>query len=330
LIEGIMQGRGSRHAAFSVSGSGSLVYVLGNGMAEGALVWVHRTGEVEPLLTPPRRFNSARLSPDGQRIALGIEFDIWVYDIARDTLTRLTFEGTNNAPVWTSDGERITYRYAGSASAEAQIRWKLVDGSGGEEILVSDERIYEADSWSADGTVLTFTNVESETGPDIWTLTMEENREPRPFLQTPFAETSPMISPDARWMAYVSNESGRPAVYVQPFPGPGGKWQISTDGGVNPMWSRNGRELFYESGDELMVADITTRPAFAAGSPTVLFAGMGQYRQGVTRARYDVSADGQRFLMMKEGGGSGQTTVPPQIVVIQNWQEELKRLVPTN
>jgi serine/threonine-protein kinase len=112
LIEGIMQGRGSRHAAFSVSGSGSLVYVLGNGMAEGALVWVHRTGEVEPLLTPPRRFNSARLSPDGQRIALGIEFDIWVYDIARDTLTRLTFEGTNNAPVWTSDDALITEEVA--------------------------------------------------------------------------------------------------------------------------------------------------------------------------------------------------------------------------
>jgi Tol biopolymer transport system component len=299
-------------------------------MAEGTLVWVHRTGEAEPLLTPPRHFISARLSPDGQRIALGIEFDIWVYDIVRDALTRLTFEGTNLAPLWTPDGRRITYRYAGSASAEAEIRWKLADGSGGEETLVSDERIYETDSWSADGTVLTFTNVGSETGPDIWTLTMDENREPRPFLQTPFAETSPMISPDAHWMTYVSNESGQPEVYVQPFPGPGGKWQISTDGGVNPMWARNGRELFYESGDRLMVADITTQPAFAAGSPNVLFAGNGQYFQGATSARYDISADGQRFLMIREGGGSDQTTAPPQIIVIQNWQEELKRLVPTN
>jgi Tol biopolymer transport system component len=134
-----------------------------------------------------------------------------------------------------------------------------------------------------------------------------------------------MISPDAHWMAYVSNESGKDEVYVQPFPGPGGKWQISTGGGVTPMWAKNGRELFYQSDDKLMAVDITTQPAFTAGSPKVLFEGRGRYQWSTARPDYDVSADGQRFLMKKSGAAEVTTS---QINIVQNWFEELRRRVP--
>ena len=159
-------------------------------------------------------------------------------------------------------------------------------------------------------------------------MPLEGERKPSPFLQTPFSEAEPKFSPDGRWLAYVSDESGRREVYVQPFPGPGGKWQISTEGGTEPVWAGNG-ELFYrnESGDKMMVVDITTEPTFRAGNPRLLFEGFYQGGIGGNRAFYDVTPDGQRFLMVKAGE---QETEAMQINVVLNWFEELKRLVPTD
>jgi dipeptidyl aminopeptidase/acylaminoacyl peptidase len=179
-------------------------------------------------------------------------------------------------------------------------------------------------SWSPDGQLLAFIEVNPSTQRDIWVLRMGD-RKPQPFLRTRLDERSPRFSPDGRWLVYVSNESGRYEIYVQPYPGPGGKWQISTEGGTEPAWNPNGRELFYRSGNKMMAVDIATQPGFAAGTPRMLFE--GQYQPSpVVVANYDVSPDGQRFLMLKPSEQA--QAAPTQINVVLNWFEELNRRVP--
>jgi hypothetical protein len=153
---------------------------------------------------------------------------------------------------------------------------------------------------------------------------LEGERKPSVFLQTPFQEAAPRIAPDGHWLAYVSNESGRSEIYVRAYPGPGGKWQISTDGGNEPLWARNGRELFYRNGDKVMAVDITTQPSFQAGTPRMLFE--GEYERRNNETNFDISPDGQRFLMIKPSEQQAQAAT--QIHVVLNWFEELKRRVP--
>jgi Tol biopolymer transport system component len=183
-----------------------------------------------------------------------------------------------------------------------------------------------ANSWSPDGQVLVFGMGPTTTASGgIWLLPLEEDRKPTLFLKTPFNVSAARLSPDGHWIAYASDESGRLEIYVQPFPGLGGKWQISTDGGGHAVWARNGRELFYRNGDNMMVVEVTTQPNFAPGSPKALFE--GQFLTiGDGNTSYDVAPDGQRFVMIKQSAEQQQG----QINVVQNWFEELKRLVPTD
>jgi eukaryotic-like serine/threonine-protein kinase len=212
----------------------------------------------------------------------------------------------------------------GNKEGPLNIFWQLANGSGGVERLTTGESDQVPNSWSPDGQLLAFVELNPTTGYDIWVLRMSD-RKAQPFLRTPFNESSPQFSPDGRWLAYLSDESGRYEVYVQPYPGPGGKWQISTDGGTEPVWNRNGRELFYRSGDKMMAVDIATQPSFVAGKPRMLF--QGQYTPNPGRLpQYDVSPDGQRFLMLKPTEQAG--AAPTQINVVLNWFEELKRRVP--
>jgi hypothetical protein len=163
------------------------------------------------------------------------------------------------------------------------------------------------------------------TGYDISVLHMQD-RKAQPFIRTPFNESAQSFSPDGRWLAYASDESSRFEIYVQPYPGPGGKWQISTDGGTEPVWNRNGRELFYRSGNKMIAVDIATQPGFAAGKPRILFE-EPYLPTSATSPNYDVTPDGQRFLMLKPTEQA--QAAPTQIVVVQNWFEELKQKVPT-
>ncbi len=329
VVEGITQSIGVTTAQFSFSRLGALVYVPGDvSGTESTLVWVNRQGAVESLGAPPRAYAQPRLSPDGRRLAVHIteaRQNVWVYDIPRGTLTRLTFEGSNNWAIWTPDGKRLTFS-ATRPGAPFNVFWKPADGSGAAEQLTTTEHGHFATSWSPDGQVLAFTENHPTTARDIWLLPLEGERQPRPFLRTPFSEAQAKFSPDGRWLAYVSNESGRWEVYVQPFPGPGEKLQISTEGGTAPVWARNGRELFYRNGDKMLAVDVTTQPGFGAGTPTLLFAGPYQ-RPSSSNTNYDVAADGQSFLMIK---ASEQEAESSQINVVLNWFEELKRLVPTN
>jgi Tol biopolymer transport system component len=178
-------------------------------------------------------------------------------------------------------------------------------------------------SWSPDGQVLSFEEINPVTRRDVWVYTLSD-RKAHPFLNTQFNETAPEFSPDGRWLAYASDESGRYEIYVQPYPGRGGKWQISTEGGTEPRWARNG-EIFYRSGMKMMAVDTRLKPTFSADKPKMLFE--GQYVPSLaTMHNYDVSPDGQRFLMVKD---SEQATLTTQINVVLNWFEELKQKVPT-
>ena len=326
VVDNVMESA-TQAAQYTLSNTGVLVYVSGGVLgAQRRFVWVDRNGAEQSLAAPANTYESPRLSPDGQRIAVATEGQIWLYSLSRETLTRFTFEGNiNSRPVWTPDGKRIAF-YSNKEGA-LNIFWQLADGSGGLDRLTTSEFTSVPGSWSPDGQTLSFHDANSKTGNDIWMLQLSD-RKAQPFLRTQFNEANPRFSPDGRWIAYISDESGRSEVYVQPYPGPGGKWQVSRDGGTEPVWNRNGRELFYRSGNKLMAVEITTQPNFELGNPRMLFEGPYALA-AVPVSNYDVSPDGQRFLMLKPSEQEQAQSAPTQINVVTNWFEELKRRVPT-
>jgi serine/threonine protein kinase len=326
VLEGVSSNSAISSAQYSISQSGLLAYVAG-GHASGqeVQVWVDRDGTEEVSPAPVRGYGYPRISPDGRHVTAGIDNDVWVYDTARDTLTRLTFQGGARGllgnPIWNPDGKRIVYR---SMNGQGSKIFSLpADGSSGSEELVSGRRL-DVNSFSADGQLMAYTDTGANTGLDIFVLHVAD-RKSEPFLQTPANEAAPSLSPDGHWLVYVSDESGRNEIYIQPYPGPGGKSQISTEGGNEPVWNPNGRELFYRSGTALMSVDISTRPTLSVGKPKKLFAGSYD-RTNVAHPYYDVSPDGKRFLMIRPSG-QGLSTLT-QIILVQNFFEELKRLAP--
>jgi Tol biopolymer transport system component/predicted Ser/Thr protein kinase len=312
-------------AQYSISDTGPLVYVSGGTAAlQRKLVWVDRKGVEQPLPAPPHAYRYPRLSPDGGRVAVTIEEggdQIWLYDLRRDTLTRLTFEGTYNLMgAWTPDGKHIAF--GSNRGGAFNLFWQRADGSGGMERLNTSEYGQNANSFSPDGQAVALIQSPPNIGEDIWVLRMSD-RKAEPFLQTPFTEGAPTFSPDGHWLAYVSNESGRNEIYVQPYPGPGGQYQISTDGGTEPVWNPKGGELFYRQGDKMMAVPVVTKGTFSADRPHTLFEG-SYLPTPQTFPDYDVSRDGKRFLMVK---AVSQAQASTQINVVLNWTEELKRLV---
>jgi serine/threonine-protein kinase len=319
---------GAEGAQFAVSDAGTVAYVPSHARRyERRLVWVDRQGKVEPLPASARPYLDPRLSPDGQQLALSSEESterIWTYNFARSTLTALTSASVSSqSPVWMPDGTRIVYR--GTRKGFRNLYWKTGDGSDEEQRLSTNESVHTPMSVSPDGTRLAFTEIGRATGNDIWTLSLGGDRKAEPFLVTPASENNAHFSPDGHWLAYASDESGRFEVYVQPFPGPGRKWTISTDGGNEPVWSRDGREMFYRSGDAVMAVPITSQPTFAAGLPHQLFSGQFE-PTGTGTSGYDVSLDGRRFLMIQAAEPELPAT---QVSVVINWFEELRHLVPT-
>jgi hypothetical protein len=328
VLEGVLQSPWSGAAHYAFSSTGTLVYVPGGLQgAQRRLVWVDRKGVEQVLPAPVRSYRTPRISPDGRRVAVTSSEsgdNIWLYDLARETLTRLTFEGRlNTTPTWAPDGRRIVFSSAWTGGGW-NVFWQPADGSGDAEQLTEfGDYPHNVGSWSPDGQVLAFEEINPVTSWDIWLLRLSDHKA-QPFLHTPFRETAPVFSPDSRWLAYASDETGRYEIYVQPYPaGPGGKWQISTEGGTEPVWAHDG-EIFYRQENKMMAVETKTQPAFSAGNPKVLFE--GQYVPAMqTMPNYDVSRDGQHLLMVK----SEQTEEATQINVVLNWFEELKRRVPT-
>ena len=331
VLEGV-QTNTDEIGRFAVGGDGSLAYVTGEASAEGTrvLVWVGRDGREESIAMPARPYFAARLSPDRTQLAVevrGDNTDVWVHDLARGTQSRLTFDpGLDRFPVWTPDGERIAFS-SNREGGTRDIFWKLAVGTGQPELVVSyPEEQLDSWSWTPDGQSLLI----NENGVDISMVTLGGDQARQPVLEEAFNEGVPEVSPDGQWMAYRSSETGQLEVFVRPFPDvAGGKWQISTTGGNYPAWSPDGRELFYRrpSDRALMRVTVETEPTFIAGIPEPLIEGDYVFAPGQGR-NWDVSLDGQRFLMLKSVGTGIEDAAPPQIIFVQNWFEELKERVP--
>jgi Tol biopolymer transport system component len=348
ILEGI------RTAA--ISDSGTLVYVpqpaaarvpIGKAAATVAassgrtLVWVDKQGKEDPLGAVPEQYSALKISPDGTRVALTIQTtgnqDIWVWDIPHKTPTKLTFDkGTDSSPIWTPDGKRIVF-YSSTGGRLSGIYWKSADGIGEAEFLASkpDGAILPW-SLSHDGKILAVVEFNlSSLGLDIGVLSMEGKREIKELLQEKYIELEPQISPDGRYMAYQSDESGKGEIYVRSFPDVNkGKWQVSSSGGNSPLWSPDGRELFYRSGDATMAVDVETQPTFKRGNPKTLF--QGTYFSGTSgkmvTTPWDIHPNGKKFLMIKPAASTRAASAEGatrKINIVLNWFEELKARVPT-
>jgi serine/threonine-protein kinase len=324
VAQGVSMDPRTGAAHFALSSSGTLAYVPGGaGGAARSLLWVDRRGNARPITETRRAYNCPALSPDGERLAVTIEGasqDIWVDDLSRGTLTRLTFEADEEiGPIWTRDGARLALSIA-RPGRDPALFWTPADGSGPPEPLLEAGPARFPTSFSPRDRVLAYTEEQGRGVADIWLLPLDDPAHPRPFLRTPFQESAATFSPDGAWIAYVSNESGRNEVYVQPYPGPGAKRQISTEGGTSPVWAASGRELFYRNGDAMMAVGVTAQPRFSVGLPQLLFRGSYEEPARTDWSRnYDVAPDGQRFVMIR-----GEESAPTQIHVVLSWLEELR------
>ena len=348
VIESVMQAA-DRNASdiantlagqFTVSDSGALVYLTGGVVAgaERSLAWVDRRGTSQALAAPPRPYHVPRLSSDGQRVAVFTTDirQVWSFDIVRGALSPVTVDGRSSYGIFTPDGKRVVFR-SGAAGGEDNLYWKAADGSGPVERLTTSARSQTPASWSPDGTTLAFVEEGDLEGDfnvlqfDIRVLSIGD-RKSRVVIDTAANEMTPEFSPDGGWLAYVSNESRRNEVYVQPYPGPGERHQISTNGGQQPAWSPNGQELFYvQPGPPggaltLMSVKVETGQAFRAGTPEALFESSDLW--AAWGRSYDVAPDGQRFLLTLNKQAP-TNLAPAQMIFVQHWFEELRRLVPT-
>ncbi len=314
---------------FAVSISGSLAYMSGAAFTARTLAWVDRQGREQPIGAPTRAYSYPRLSPDGTRLVVASrdqERDIWSWDFTRGTGTRVTFgPGTELYPTWTPDGRKIIF------SSNLNLGFYSVysiaaDGTGSPERLTGDAGANQyVNAVSPDGHAAVLYVASSKTGNDLFVASLDGTKPVpvRPLIQTPFNEIAAALSPDGHWLAYQSNESGRNEVYVRPYPNvEQGRWQVSTEGGLSPAWSRDGRELFYLANDgRLMAVPTTVSPSFTFGKPAALFDIRG-YSTSEQGRNYDVARDGQRFLVVKNpvGGTSLQ--------MVENWVEEVKAKAP--
>jgi serine/threonine-protein kinase len=340
-VEGVASSPDSGGAQFSFSDSGTFVYVAGSAVgSDVSIYWMDAAGKFTPLRETPGNYNDLAISPDGKRLAMDItngnRNDIWVYEWERDTLTRLTFKGDSNIrPVWTPDGQRIVYDSA-EKGAVGNLWWIRADGGGDAQRLTESKDVQVPWSWSPDGKVLAFFQNNPVTSWDIMTMPVEGSEktgwkpgQPKPFVNTSAIEVYPAFSPDGRWIAYMSNESGSPEVYVRPFPGPGGRWQISTGGGTVPEWSRSGKELFFTTvnREKIMVATYTVSgESFRADKPRLW--SPGQFTSRGVDLNYALHPDGKRFAVLK--AGNGETAPPPinKVSFIFNFFDELRHRVP--
>ena len=319
--EGVQDGA----AQFAISDTGSLVYVPSEFTSPGqqgrSLVWVDREGRETPALSDSR-FGFPNLSPDDRKLAVTVGDDIWIRDFESGVDTRLTEISFNVVPLWTPDGTRVTF--TSNRSGLLDVYSRPIDRSEEAVLLVTSPTRNVAGGWSPDGETLIYSEGDSYQR-DLWTRT--PGGQPTPFLTTEFNERGPRISPDGRWVTYISDQAGEDRIYVQPFPEGGRVVPVSTGLGTEPVWARDGSELYYRNGGQMFAVPVVTEPAFALGRPQVLFADPYEMDPGPAGLpNYDVSLDG-RFLMVTSGEGD---VADESITVVLNWFEELKARVPTN
>ena len=320
--------KSSGAASFDLALDGSLVYMAGQALdLSRTMSFVNRRGQEERVVAAPGMYTSARLSPDGTRAAVAVytpdNADVWVYNFGAETetVTRLTDDaGSDASPIWTPDGLQIIWEAARGGGVPNLFR-RAADGTGQEERLATSPYRQRAHDVSVDGTRLIFTENRPASGVDVGMLSLDgESHEIDWLLDAPYNERNPALSPDGRWLAYASDQSGTVEVFVRPFPNvEDGLIPISQGGGNWPAWAPDGDELFYKSAEGMWAARVETEPNFLVRARDLLFEDTLSRRAGSERT-YDVAPDGQRFLM--------RTGEPAQPIFFQNWTQELKRLVP--
>jgi len=327
---------------FSFSSDGLMVYGPGEvttGITTNprSLVWVDRQGREEALSLPMRQYSNPRLSPDGTRLAVVVlgdqGFDLWVYDVRSGAGLRLTHEGStssNMVPIWTPEGGRIVFREV-VGSGNGDLFWIAADGSGTPGPLVTGNPSDEySTSVSADGRALIFTRRLDVTHREVWEVPLDGDGTPTLLLSGQFAYGNASLSPDGRWLAYGSDESGERELYLQPYPGPGPKTPVSIGGGRELLWSPDGSEIFYRAGSNMMVVDVQSVPTLSVSEPRVLFQSNHLASIGGRAREYHVAPDG-RFLMIRSGAAQGVESADyDHLIVVENWLDELQRLVPEN
>ena len=323
LGESVLDDEGAHYA---VSDTGPFAYLPADaGRFDRRLVWVDpKSGGVEPVAPQIRPSSDPTISPDGRFVAftnIGPVENIWIQDLSRHTQTAVTStaSGSSQAPVWTADGRRIVYR--GTRAGFRNLFWKAADGSGDEERITQSENMHTPTSSSPDARYVAFNESGLGSGVDMWMLRLDA-RTSQVFLKTPMLEGGSRFSPDGHWVAYTSDESGSMEVYVRPFPGPGGRVQISTSQGDEPAWSRTGRDVFYRRGNQMLAVAIATTPGLTIAPPRVLFEG-SYLRSDTGVPGYDVAVDG-RFLMVQPLEPEPPAT---SINIVLNWFDDLKRRV---
>ena len=315
VVENVQVGPVSRSSKATVSRSGTIAIAPGS-VGLTSLVAIDRNGVVGDIGAEQRFFGAVRISPNGRLLAVSAlepssGTDIWLFDrVAKGGLTRLTFDGSASRPLWTPDGLRIVYQRNGNAQ---DLAWIAADGSAPAESLVVADDDQVASAITPDGRTLVMREGGVPAKRRISIVSLDSSRTTRPIISSPFDNHSPSLSPDGRWIAYVSNETNLNQVYVRSFPGPGGKFQITRDGGVEPIWSRTGREIFYRIGDKVMTVPVTAATTFTHGEPRELFSIRAQ--QGPNHVMYDVTADGEKFIMIRPA----QPTEQSSLVVLLNW-----------
>ncbi len=325
LIDGVLVDAVEGGAQFAVSDNGTLFYLAGSEPPK-QIVELDRDGTVTPLDTSYQRdFRSLALSPDGTKLAVSIASadgeQIWIHDLVTGTRSRLSLSGSYNArAAWHPEGRHITF--VSTRDGERALYSRVADGSAPAERLLSSGRPVQEAEWSSDGRLLVYREGPGgATGRDISYAEITADTVRHSFLATEYDELNPKLSPNGRWLAYVSDESGRSEVYVRSFPGPGGRWQVSTDGGAEPLWAHSGRELFFRSENSVLVAiEVGNGPDFTVGSRRALFS-VNRYQAGPNHTGYDLTPDDRRFLFVQRAA----PTV--DMVVVLNWFEELKAKV---
>jgi Tol biopolymer transport system component len=326
LVQSLRADGTSGPVDWALSDNGTLVYVPSSvrGADRRNLVWVDRQGRPEALLERDRGFSNPSLSPDGLQLAVSIRDpgsqNAWIYEMESTVLTPITFEANEvRSPVWTVDGKSLAFGVGLIGILRMSVE------SGETEHLTESKSLQLPNSWSPNGELAYTENLPLQG--DIWVLPSENGSQPREFLVTEFNERHPMFSPNGQWIALSSDRSGQDEVYVTPFPGPGRMIQVSNNGGSQPQWAHSGQELFYRNGDKMMAVSVVTEGAFKALEiPRLLFEGSYVSVPFDWASNYDVSPDGERFVMVTVN----EQVAPAQINVILNWFEELNRLVPTD
>jgi Tol biopolymer transport system component len=316
IIQGVMSGASNGDAVFAVSQNGTLVFQPGSLTSfQYNLLWMDRNGKAVNITEEVKPYAFPAISPDGKRIALTLQsstFDVWVYDLVRDTLTKASFGSDDYRPRWSPDGKMLAYD--SSKSGHQQVYVKHDIGQGSEEVVTDgseDKALYD---WTADGRDVIFGRRNKDAGWDIYAAPIQGDHKPRPLVETPFNQTEARVSPNGKWLAYVSDESGQNEVFVQAMNDPNTRVQISRDTGSSPRWARSGNELLYLSKDRLMSVKFAPVGAFNPGKPIVLFEDKREW------SGYDLARDG-RLLVAREAEEKGTGT---QINVVLHWFDEMK------